>query len=434
MRAEPGKPSGMAMVWAAPFFTNHVVDVVIRHFQGLWVVELVYAAVMFEALAEAIENLVVPAESDALAEVFHLYGRLGAKAALAAAEFDHAGGWELDGSASMTAWMRVQLQMTNEQANRILRRGRRVRLLPATAAAWEDGRLSSGQVEIIVANVTNRRSMLFAEHEADLVPTIEPLDIVDTLRALRDWAAKADAILDGPEPPEEPAATVQFAKTLGGRGYLHGSFDAPNAEVIAKALDLAMARPVPGEPAGSWAERQGQAMVDVFRHFLDHQSVKLGKRHRPHVNVTIPYWDLVNNQGGRMMTGLPVDPATLHRLVCDANIHRVITDGASSILDYGRATRTIPPAVYTSLVLRDWGCRFPGCDRPAEWCEGHHIRHWEDGGPTRLSNLVLLCSKHHHVIHLKGWQIRLHPTGTVEVTDPNGQRRTSDPPGTAAVA
>jgi len=85
---------------------------------------------------------------------------------------------------------------------------------------------------------------------------------------------------------------------------------------------------------------------------------------------------------------VPLDPATLHRLACDAGIHRIVTDGKSSILDYGRTTRTIPPAVYTSLVVRDWGCRFPGCDRPADWCEGHHVQPWEHGGSTDLSNLT----------------------------------------------
>jgi hypothetical protein len=79
-------------------------------------------------------------------------------------------------------------------------------------------------------------------------------------------------------------------------------------------------------------------------------------------------------------------------------------------------------------VLRDLGCRFPGCDRPAEWTEGHHIEHWEHGGTTCLQNLVLLCSRHHHLIHLKGWHIKLLPHGTVEVTAPDGTTRTSDPP------
>lgn len=391
--------------------------------------ELVYAPFMFEDLAEAIENLVVPAESDALIELFHLYGRLGAKAARAAGTFDHDGGWELDGSASMTAWMRTRLDMTNQQANRILRRARRVRTLPVTAAAWEDGSLSSGQIEIIVANVTDRRSFLFSEHEAAVVPGLAELDILDTLAAMQDWATKADAVLDDPEPPEQPPAQVHLAQTLDGRGYLSGSFDSPNVDVIAKGLELALAPYVAGEPAGSHAQRQGQAMVDVFRFFLDHQTDKLGKRHRPHLNVVIDLDDLLVDGPGRTLDGRPLDAATLHRLACDANIHRVIADGPSTILDYGRATRTIPPAVYTSLVLRDRGCRFPGCDRPPEWCEGHHIQHWEHGGPTCLSNLLLMCSKHHHVIHTPGWHIKLLPTGTVEVTDPDGRHRSGTPPG-----
>jgi hypothetical protein len=62
------------------------------------------------------------------------------------------------------------------------------------------------------------------------------------------------------------------------------------------------------------------------------------------------------------------------------------------------------------------------------------VWHWEDGGPTNLQNLVLLCSKHHHVIHLADWRLELRPDGTLEVTDPHGNRRTSDPPARAAVA
>jgi hypothetical protein len=62
------------------------------------------------------------------------------------------------------------------------------------------------------------------------------------------------------------------------------------------------------------------------------------------------------------------------------------------------------------------------------------VWHWEDGGPTNLQNLVLLCSKHHHVIHLADWRLELRPDGTLEVTDPHGNRRTSDPPARAAAA
>lgn len=385
---------------------------------------------MVLGLRESIETLVIAPHGDAVAEVAQCCSSLTAKLTQALVELEATGDHERDGYSSMTAWCRTVLGWTNQHANRMLRIGRRLRHLPVTRDAWVAGDLSEGQVEIIVACVTDRRSRLWAEHETEIVPLLTGLDVVQTNRAMQDWATKADAILDDEEPPEASPAEAMLVKTLDGRGYLRGSFDAESAEVIATGLRLADS----GDLTESSAKRQGQALVDVFRFFLDHQGQKLAKRHRPHLNVVVAHDDLEDGKPGRTLGGVPIPGSAIRKIGCDANIHRVITDGLGAILDYGRSTRTIPPAVYTSLVLRDWGCRFPGCDRPAEWCEGHHVQHWEDGGPTNLSNLVLLCSKHHHVVHLRGWHIHLDPGGTVEVTDPHGGRRTSDPPGRAAVA
>jgi hypothetical protein len=381
-------------------------------------------------LTESIDSLVIAPHGDAVVEVAQGYSTLTAKVAVALAELDRRGEFELDGYASMTAWCRDRLGWTNQQANRLLRVGRRLLDLPVTREAWIARQLTDGQVDVIVACVTDRRAGLWAEHEAEVVPRLEPLDVLATNRAMQTWAAMADAVLDEHEPPEDQPAEAMLVKTLDGRGYLKGSFDAEGAELVATGLRLADS----GDLEQSSARRQGQALLDVFRFYLDHQHVKLGGRHRPHLSVVVDHQDLKDAKPGRTLSGVPLPGTTIRKIACDANIHRVITDGLGSILDYGRSTRTIPPAVYTSLVLRDWGCRFPGCDRPAEWCEGHHIRHWEDGGPTNLSNLVLLCSKHHHVIHLRGWRLELEPDSTVEVTDPAGRRRTSDPPGRAAAA
>jgi hypothetical protein len=312
----------------------------------------------------------------------------------------------------------------------MLKAGRRLRDLPATSDAWLSGDLSDGQVEIIVECVTDRRAGLWADHEAEVVPNLVPLDLLSTNRAMQKWASKADAILEEKEPPEEAPAEAMLVKTLDRRGYFKASLDAEHTEVIATGLRLADS----GDLDTPVKQRQGQALVDVFRFFLDHQTTKVGGRHRPHLNIVVNHDDLADAKPGRTLGGVPLPGSTVRKIACDAAIHRVITDGAGSILDYGRSTRTIPPAVYTSLVLRDWGCRFPGCDRPTEWCQGHHIWHWEDGGPTNLPNLVLLCSKHHHIIHLKGWHLKLAPDHTVEVTNPNGRHRTSDPPGHARAA
>ncbi len=114
--------------------------------------------------------------------------------------------------------------------------------------------------------------------------------------------------------------------------------------------------------------------------------------------------------------------------MCDCALHRVVTSGRSAILDYGVATRTIPAPLWSALVIRDEHCRFPGCDRPSQWCEGHHVVWVTHDGPTELANLVLLCARHHHRLHQPGWHAKLRPDGTFEVTDPNGRVRATSPP------
>jgi hypothetical protein len=98
----------------------------------------------------------------------------------------------------------------------------------------------------------------------------------------------------------------------------------------------------------------------------------------------------------------PVPVKTARRLLCDASIRRVVMRGRSEPLDVGRRTPVVPPAIRTAVVVRDQKCRFPGCDRPHTWCDAHHVWHWADGGPTSVTNLVLLCRRHHRLVHLRG--------------------------------
>ncbi|MBI2237094.1 MAG: HNH endonuclease [Actinobacteria bacterium] len=81
---------------------------------------------------------------------------------------------------------------------------------------------------------------------------------------------------------------------------------------------------------------------------------------------------------------------------------RVVMAGRSEPLDVGRRTPVVPPAIRRAVILRDGHCRFPGCDRPHTWCDAHHVVHWADGGPTALPNLVLLCRRHHRMLHHPG--------------------------------
>jgi hypothetical protein len=92
------------------------------------------------------------------------------------------------------------------------------------------------------------------------------------------------------------------------------------------------------------------------------------------------------------------------------------------VLDLGRTARVVNPGLRRALVLRDGGCRFPGCDRPAGWADAHHVVSWATGGTTTLDNLVLLCRHHHTQAHEGGWRIRLDTeSNTVTAIRPDGQ-------------
>lgn len=382
---------------------------------------------MFEALEREVEGLEVPVDGPLLVELLALRDRLDARVTAAVGEYDASGLWEVEGFTSMASWLRTRAKATPGDARRTTTTAALVRRCPALRVAWEDGELSSGQVAVVSANVSERAADLFEEHAPEVVPLVVGLDLRDTTTVMRSWAQAADDALGGPDPEDDPVGKAHLSCLLEGRARMDVTFDRDAHALVLAALRTAESRDAEGEERTP-AQRRHDALLDVCRHFLDHQTSRIGGRHRPHLNAVIDVAELVDGKAGRTLEGIPLSAAELQRIACDCNVHRVIRDGRSSILDYGRATRTIPPAVYTALVLRDLGCRFPGCDRPGSWCDGHHVRPWQVGGRTDLSNLVLLCSRHHHLIHEKGWELKLLPSATVEVTDPQGRVHTSDPP------
>jgi hypothetical protein len=127
--------------------------------------------------------------------------------------------------------------------------------------------------------------------------------------------------------------------------------------------------------------------------------------------------------------GQPITPGQARRIACDAAVIPIVLGGDSEPLDIARATRVVPAGLRRALQARDGGCRFPGCDRPAPWCDAHHLIHWADGGPTSLDNLILTCRHHHTLLH-HGWQPHGHPADTIRLRRPDGTTLdiTSTPP------
>ena len=96
------------------------------------------------------------------------------------------------------------------------------------------------------------------------------------------------------------------------------------------------------------------------------------------------------------------------------------------MLDVGRKTRSIPPAIRRALDARDRKCRFPGCG--SRWCDAHHVVHWADGGPTSLENLLLLCRRHHRAVHEGGFAVWPDANGSFTFVRPDGTPIPKAPP------
>ncbi|HEX7165444.1 MAG TPA: DUF222 domain-containing protein [Acidimicrobiales bacterium] len=317
--------------------------------------------------------------------------------------------------------------MSRRDAGRVATRAKRMARLPAMSAAWRDGALSSAQVDAVLAVFTDTTAGLLGEHEESLVPTLSSLPANDVTRVMREWRARAVAELDA-EPAIDTRERRLHVPPVGDAWAIDGTLDADSGAIVATAIRLATTTDAPGEPARTAAERRADALVDICRFYLDHQRVRPGGRHRPHLNILVDVEKLEAGRRGETVDGMAIAADTIARLLCDSVAHRVVT-ARSAVLDYGTSTRTIPTPLWNAIVIRDRHGRFPGCDRPPNWCEGHHIRHVEHGGPTEVNNLVLLCTRHHHLLHDQHWQAKLLPDATFEVTTPDGTTRTTRPPG-----
>ncbi len=150
--------------------------------------------------------------------------------------------------------------------------------------------------------------------------------------------------------------------------------------------------------------RMADALVDLSVHALDNGVPS----RRPHLQVTTSLETLLGLSGvpaAEMEFSLPISSKAVERLACDCTVTRVLLGSDSTVIDVGRARRVISGAQGKALRIRDRGCVWPGCDRPATWTSGHHLVHWIHGGATDLSNLVLLCYRHHWMVHEGKWQI-----------------------------
>jgi len=170
------------------------------------------------------------------------------------------------------------------------------------------------------------------------------------------------------------------------------------------------------------AQRQADALALLAETALHHgpDPGAPGERYQVVVHVDAPVLADPDQPGQSVLEdGARVSPETSQRLACDASRVVMRHDGEGRVVEIGARTRTIPPALRRALLHRDRGCRFPGCG--VRIGQGHHIHHWAQGGPTTLSNLALLCRRHHRAVHEEGFQVVRGPDGALRFQRPDGR-------------
>ena len=217
-------------------------------------------------------------------------------------------------------------------------------------------------------------------------------------------------------------------------GMLRGSFllDAVDGALVTAAFDAVLSprrggpRFVSSDQAAadsalvddprSTEQVAADALVAMVRLAVDADPGTLFGSRRPAVRL------VMTAAGGSLEeSGESVSMDTVERFVCDAGVIGVRFDRDGQVVNVGRTQRLFTERQRIGLSLRDGGCRFPGCDRPPSWCEAHHINQWaRDEGRTDLADGVLLCRRHHLLVHNNQWHVSRRGA-QYSITPPGGK-------------
>jgi len=332
-------------------------------------------------------------------------------------EFDAREGWNT-GFRSCAAWLSWRVGLDLGAARERVRVARALGTLPRLARALASGELSYAKVRALTRVATpETEERLLAVGRVGTAEQVE--------RIVRGWR-RVDRQAEAREAARQHASrALHLHQDDDGTVVLRGRLAPEVGALLLRALDAArdtLRQQVPGEDAPTMAQQQADALAllaeTALHHGLDPGAP--GERYQVVVHVDAPVLADPDQPGQSVLEdGAHVPAETSRRLACDASRVVMRHDRDGHLLEVGARTRTIPPALRRALHHRDRGCRFPGCR--LRFVEGHHISHWAQGGPTTLSNLALLCRRHHRAVHEEGYRVDRQPDGTLQFRRPDGR-------------
>jgi Domain of unknown function (DUF222) len=400
---------------------------------------------------------------------------------LAAVDARRAAGADRGVPAPSTAgWLRNRLRMSAAAAYEAVRTARALFRGPltGTADALLAGAISPAHARVLAQGTHQLPDQVTREAEPVLVETATQVDPPRLRQAVGYLLQIADPEgADAARERRHARRGLWLSATFDHMVAVSGLLEAEAGHIVRTALEP-LARPSDADDTRQGGQRTADALTELARRALEAGGLpKTGGVH-PQLLVMVDLDSLAGRpggSGGALGWAEPLEAEACRRLACDGAVTRVLVTrqpggqelsdqprgssepaghglhdcpldpdppeleglrgrlraavallppvlgGApSQPLDVGRATRVVSPAQRAALAVRDGGCVFPDCDRPLAWCDGHHLWHWTDGGPTELWNLALVCRAHHRQVHEGGWHLARGPDG--RFTAAPGQR------------
>jgi Domain of unknown function (DUF222)/HNH endonuclease len=299
-----------------------------------------------------------------------------------------------DAGVSALEWIRFNCHMTSATVLNSVAVGEHLEQLEQSVAAMDEGEIGFAHLAVM-ARTAQAVGKGFAE--TALLPLARQHSAGKFHFKSRHYLHALDA--QGYNREQEELAegrSLRMSMAQDGCLLLSGVLDPVGGAAVRSALE-----PLARASGAHDERRREQRLADAL--------VELASGGRPaslQVTATIETLKGLAGAGAAEMEfGLPLASSSVQRLACECSVTRVLLSQESLVVDVGRSRRVVSPALQKALRVRDGHCRWPGCEREASRCDGHHLVHWIQGGQTNLDNLVLLCARHHRLVHEGGWQL-----------------------------
>ena len=311
-----------------------------------------------------------------------------------AARFADTEEYEEDGSHTPGEWIKFNCRLRTGAAYDFICVGEQLADLATSVAAVREGRIG---FDHLVKEARTREALEGVFDEATMLAQAQEVS-VGRFNYVCERARHAARPKQVAQEQREQAerSSLEFFHHEDGMCSLRGLFDGCSGAVIRNALEP-MATRAGSDDRRSKAKRMADALVELAQ----------GKQ-PAQLMVTVSAETLLQlpgTPGGELQYSPPLPLPTLERLRCDCVLHRVVMTDKSVVIDVGRARRIVSDPQRRALQARDQHCRWPGCNRPATRCTPHHVKPWALGGGTSVGGSVMLCSRHHWLVHEGGWQI-----------------------------